>query len=64
MSSNNQLVILKNEKNKFEIYENLCMVNEFDSSKEILLSTEKNLIEAIKFVEKYCQEIFAFGGGQ
>ena len=56
MSSNNQLIILKNKKKQFEIHHNLCVDNKFAASKESLLKTEKKLENAIKFANKYCRE--------
>ena len=48
MSANNQLLIIKNNKNLFEVHENLCVDNDFIPDKTSLLSTHKLLTEAIK----------------
>ncbi len=56
MSANNQLVVLKNKKEKFEIHINWCVDNDFVPSKESLLNVEEKLESAIKFANKYCNE--------
>ena len=56
MSSNNQLIILKNKKKQFEIHHNLCVDNDFMPSKESLLKIKDKLEDAIKFTNKYCRE--------
>jgi len=56
MSSNNQLIILKNSKGKFEVHHNLCIDNPFIPDKHSLLKTELNLVDAIKFSKDYCNE--------
>jgi len=54
MSSNNQLIILKEK--DFEVHENLCYDNDFEASKETLLKKFKTLKEAIRFANEYCNE--------
>lgn len=54
MSTNNQLIIIKKE--KFYIYENYCVDNEFEPSKENLHTTEDTLEEAIKWCNNYMSE--------
>ena len=55
MSSNNQLIILK-ENGKFQVHENLCMDNPFKPSKNTLLKELKTLEWAVKFAQKYQRE--------
>jgi len=55
MSANNQIIILK-KKDKFEVHENLCVDNDFESSKESLLKEFNSILEAIKFANEYCNE--------
>jgi len=55
MSTNNQLVVLK-EKDKFELHENFCVDNDFEPSKETLLKSFDVLETAIKYANEYCQE--------
>ena len=55
MSANNALLIMKCG-NKFCVYENLCVDNKFEPSKESLLKSFLTLPEAIKYVNEYCQE--------
>ena len=62
MSSNNQLVILKNKKGEFEVHYNLCVDNEFIPTKQSLLIKEDNLISAIRFANDYCRkEMIEYG---
>ena len=61
MSSNNELVIIKKRvriSNKFiyEVYLNLCVDNLFKPNKKTLLKTFKNILNAIRFAQKYCNE--------
>ena len=55
MSTNNQLVILKN-KELFEVHENLCVDNTFHPTKQSLLGEFITLQKAIEFANKYCNE--------
>ena len=55
MSSNNQLIILK-EKDKFEVHENPCVDNEFIPNEETLLESHLTLDEAIKYANDYCKK--------
>ena len=55
MSSNNQVVIIE-KKEKFYIYENLCVDNPFHPTKKDLLKIKDDLKEAIKFAQEYCKE--------
>jgi len=59
MSSNNQLIILKNKKVKrfpFEVHHNLCVDNDFEPSKDTILKKFKTLVGAIKYANEYCNE--------
>ena len=56
MSSNNQLIILKNRQGQIEVHENLCVDNDFKSSKETLLKIKDKLNSAIRFANKYMQK--------
>lgn len=64
MSSNNQLIILKNKKGEIEVHHNLCVDNDFTPSKKSLLKSfkdkdkNKNLKQAIKFAQEYCRTEF------
>ena len=53
MSSNDQLVIIKNKK-MFEVHHNLCVDNEFVPEKPI--KRFKTLEAAIRFANKFMQE--------
>ncbi len=55
MSSNNQLIILKENK-KYEVWENHCVDNEFDKKTSTRLSFQTSLKKAIIFANKYCGE--------
>ena len=55
MSTNNQVIILK-KKGIFEVHENICVDNDFKSSKETLLHKNKILEDACSFANKYQQE--------
>lgn len=55
MSANNQVVIVE-KKGVFNIHENLCVDNDFTSSKHNLLKTKDDLRSAIKWAEAYCNE--------
>lgn len=55
MSSNDQIVILK-KKGTFEVHHNLCVDNDFKSSKKSLLEEFKSLKEAVVFAKKFCNE--------
>ena len=62
MSSNNQVIIVKNTKGIFQIHENLCVDNEFTPNKESLLRSEDTLELALKFAYGYCsKEIVEYG---
>jgi len=56
MSTNNELIILKNKEGEFEIHENLCVDNDFEPDNDSLLTKETCLEDAIRFSNKYCQE--------
>ena len=58
MSSNNQLIIRKRNKytNKWDIYMNYCVDNEFEYNKEDIIKTTTSLIQAIKWCNKYMKE--------
>ena len=56
MSTNNQLIILKNKKGQIEIHENMCVDNDFKPTKETLLKTKDKLNSAIRFANKYMQK--------
>ena len=58
MSTNNQLIIKRRTKgkNKWDIYENPCVYNEFKYNKENKLKTENSLIQAIRWCQKYMTE--------
>ena len=59
MSANNQIIIIKNNKTKrkqFEVHENLCVDNNFQSSKKTLLKKFKELKEAMEYAQEYCNE--------
>lgn len=56
MSANNELIIIKNTKGKFEIHENICIDNDFISTKNNLLEVCNTLQEAIKFCNQYMRE--------
>lgn len=62
MSSNDQLIILKNEKrkkDKFEVHHDPCVDNVFIpkyKGYKTLLKRFLTLIEAIKFAKEYCNE--------
>ena len=58
MSSNNQLIIRKRNKytNKWDIYMNYCVDNEFEYNKEDIIKTETSLIKAIRWCNKYMVE--------
>jgi len=61
MSANNQLVIIK-KKNKFQVHENLCVDNDFESSKDSLLKELNKIEDALKFCNEYMkQEIVEYG---
>ncbi len=61
MSANNQLIIIK-KKEEFEIHENCCVDNDFESNNETLLTKESCLEDAIKFANEYCnEEIVEYG---
>lgn len=61
MSSNNQLIILK-EKGKYEVWENGCVDNEFDKKTSTRLSFQTSLRKAIEFANEYCsKEIVEYG---
>ena len=55
MSSNNQIIILK-ENGKFQVHENHCVDNEFKPSKDTLLKELKTLEWAVKFAQEYQKE--------
>ncbi len=55
MSANNQLMILK-QKNKYEIWEDHCVDNEFNTETATRLSFQTTLKKAIIFANKYCSE--------
>lgn len=55
MSVNNQLVIIK-KRDKFCVYENLCVDNDFIPDEESLLKSSLTLNKAIKYANEYCQE--------
>jgi len=55
MSSNNQLVIIKQRK-EFLIFHHHCVDNDFIASKETLLKKEKTLVKAIEYANKICLE--------
>lgn len=62
MSTNNEVIILKNKKGKFEIHENFCVDNDFEPDKDTLLKIKDTLIEAIKYANEYCRtEIVEYG---
>ena len=49
MSANNQLIIKKRKNsNKYDIFENPCVDNDFKCSKEFKLKTETSLIKSNK----------------
>ncbi len=54
MSSNNQLIILKEK--MYEIWENHCVDNEFNKKTSTRLSFQTSLRKAIIFANKYCGE--------
>ena len=59
MSTNNELIILKNDKHKrkpFEVHENFCVDNEFEASGSTILERFETLIDAISFANDYCNE--------
>ena len=57
MSANNQLIIKRRCKTgKWDIYENLCVDNDFDTKKEKPIKTEVSLIKAIKWCNDYMKE--------
>ena len=56
MSTNNQLIILKNKKGEFEIHEDLCVDNEFEPENESLLTKESCIEDAIRFANDYCSK--------
>jgi len=55
MSTNNELFIIK-ENGEFEVHENLCVDNDFESDKESLLKSFPTLQKAIKYANEYCNE--------
>ena len=55
MSSNNQVIITKKNK-KFEVHENLCVDNDFESNANSFLKSFLTLEEAVKYANKYCNE--------
>lgn len=57
MSSNNQVIILKNNKHRkkpFEVHENMCVDNDFKPSGKTIISRHESLIKAIKEAKAYC----------
>jgi len=58
MSTNNQLIILKTKSkvSPFEVHENMCVDNDFKSSKKTILKKFATLIQAISYANKYCGE--------
>lgn len=61
MSSNNQLIILK-EKGKYSVHLHFCVDNPFRASKDNLIKKFKTLVEAIKFANDYCiEEMVEYG---
>jgi len=56
MSSNNQLIILKEKKFRYGIWMNHCVDNEFDKKTATRLAFATTLEKAIKFANKYCRE--------
>lgn len=61
MSSNNQVIILKNNKNplgnlKFEVHENICVDNDFEPDDETLIKRFNSFKKALIFAKKYCNE--------
>jgi len=56
MSSNNQLIIKKRNKHKYDIYMDFCVDNKFKYLKENKLETETSLSKAIKWCHKYMAE--------
>lgn len=62
MSSNNQLIIKQNKLGYFEVHENPCVDNDFKTSKKSQLVVKKNLEEAYKFAQDYCdKELVEYG---
>ncbi len=55
MSTNNQLIIIK-KKGNFEVHENLCVDNDFESSEETMLKEFKTIEDSLKFCNKYMKE--------
>ena len=55
MSTNNELILIKEGKN-FEVHENLCVDNNFEPDKSTLLKSFPALEEAIKYANEYCAE--------
>lgn len=55
MSSNDQIVIIERGK-EFYLYHNLCVDNNFKSSKDNFIMKVKTLRNAIKEAEKICNE--------
>ncbi|MBU0958175.1 MAG: hypothetical protein KKF56_05190 [Nanoarchaeota archaeon] len=59
MSSNNQLIILRNKEwknNQFEVHLHYCVDNNFIPSEETKLKRFSTLQEAIRFANEYCRE--------
>jgi len=56
MSANNEVIIIENKRNEFEVHINNCVDEDFTSSKETLLKTYQSLKSACKFTNKYCNE--------
>ena len=55
MSSNNQLIIIK-EKGKFEVHLDPCVDNHWWSSEETFLKRFNSILHAIRFANEYSQE--------
>lgn len=56
MSSNNQIVIIKNSEGKFEVHHHLCVDNDFVLTDDSLLFETNTLEMAIKTANKFMEE--------
>ncbi len=61
MSSNNQIIIRK-EKEKWIVYHDLCVDNEFEFDKKYIIGKGNNMEEAVKIANDFIKEnLFEYG---
>ena len=53
MSSNNQLIIRKEAEDKFVVYHNLCVDNEFKFEEDDIIGWARNLEKAVEVANEF-----------